>query len=65
MLFLLGNIILILCNLAPDLFPLCQVWLKVSFIKGGRGFDLKALGFINTTEPCFQNRDKSVLGVNF
>jgi hypothetical protein len=35
------------------------------FIKGGRGFDLKALGFINTTEPCFQNRDKSVLGVNF
>jgi hypothetical protein len=30
MLFLLNNTILILCNLAPEHFPLCQVWLKTS-----------------------------------
>jgi hypothetical protein len=42
MLSLLNNIILIQCNLAPDLFPLCQVWLKTSPRGEGRPFILPA-----------------------
>jgi hypothetical protein len=57
MLFLLSNIIPILCNPAPD--PRCQVWVKISLRGGVGGVQVKVKPWEESPRAyCFMQLDQ-------